>query len=1137
MTKHCVAYLKKKQHSASCKSKLINPITKPLFMLHIDLFGPTFVSSLMHKKYCLVITDDFSRFTWVFFLKTKDETSEILMNFIKDIENQVDKNVKIIRSDNGTEFKNRVMDAFCRERGIKREYSVARTPQQNRVAEKRNRTLIEAARIMLADSKLPTTFWVEAVSTACYVHNRILIVKPHYKTHCELFRGLKPSLSFMKPFGCHVTILNTLDSLGKFDGKTDDGFFVGYSLSSKAFRVYNTRTRKVEENLHIGFLKNKTMIEGSVPKWLFDIDSLTQSMNYVPVSTGTTTNESADTSYFDSSTKNDDKGEPKSVDDDPKMVTDDLHDDSDDNTVSPEVNTGGPTVNTASPEDMFRDDHSLEATHVEFVSDKDEPQVELGNIPNSYTVPTTPHTKIHKDHPPENVIEPNRVNKALSDPAWVEAMQEELLQFERQKVWILVDLPKGNRPIGLKWIFKNKTDERGIVIRNKARLVAQGHTQEEGIDYDDVFALVGRIEAIRLFLAYASFMGFMVYQMDVKSAFLYGKIEEEVYVCQPLGFEDPIVYKVMKALYGLHQAPRAWYKTLANYLLRNGFHRGKIDPTLFIKRQKEMCDDFEKLMKDKFQMSSMGELTFFLGLQVKQKKDGIFISQDKYVVAILRKFNYTDMKSTSTTIDLEKPFTKDGDVEDVDVHLYRSMILSLMYLTASRPDTMFAICVCARFQVTPKISHLIAVKRIFRYLKDKPTLGLWYARDSPFELVAYTDSDYAGATQDRKSTTGGCHFLGSMLISWQCKKQTIVATSTTEAGYVAAASCCGQFYDKQNMVAFLEKSTGIVGFHPAIDFFSRSHISYALIRKPEVYISFIKQFWRTNEATTNDDEEVKITATIDGQSKTITKASLRGHLKLEDHDGVEVIPNTEIFEQLALMGYNTDSDRIEVLEKDLQKTKQTYSTAFTKLILRVKKLETRVKTRRARRRARLVLSKEEHDSLDDSSKQRRKISDIDEDSDTYLAQDDGVEWIQEDTDMQEAHHKQSDDIKVIMQDQTPTEVIQDQGSAKRGQPEVSTAGIPVSTARVTTRTAEETPTVSTAHINISIASTIHREIRKVQKLLEQERLGYETAVRLQEQADEEKRAQIARDEEIAKQLAEQERLRAESEAKESKEID
>ncbi|GKA67274.1 putative ribonuclease H-like domain-containing protein [Tanacetum coccineum] len=394
-------------------------------------------------------------------------------------------------------------------------------------------------------------------------------------------------------------------------------------------------------------------------------------------------------------------------------------------------------------------------------------------------------------------------------------MQEEFLQFKLQQVWTLMDLPHGKRDIGTKWVYRNKKDERGIVIRNNARLVAQGYTQEEGIDYDKVFAPVAKIEAIRLFLAYASSKDFVVYQMDVKSAFLYGKIEEEVYVCQPLGFKDPEfldrVYKVEKVLYGLHQAPRAWYKTLSTYLLDNGFQRGQIDKTLFIKRvkgdillvqvyvddiilgstKKSLCIEFEKLMHKKFQMSSMGELTFFLGLQVTQKDNGIFISQDKYVDEILKKFGFSTIKTASTPTETSKPLLKDAEVEDVDVHLYRSIIRLLMYLIASRPDIMFVVCACARFQVTPKVSHLHAVKRIFRYLKGQPKLGLWYPKDSPFDLEAYTDSDYAGASLDRKSTTGGCQFLRRRLISWQCKKQTIVANSTTKAEYVATSSCCG----------------------------------------------------------------------------------------------------------------------------------------------------------------------------------------------------------------------------------------------------------------------------------------------------------------------------------------------------------
>ncbi|GJV15291.1 putative ribonuclease H-like domain-containing protein [Tanacetum coccineum] len=280
----CVACQKGKQHKASCKAKIDRYVTHPLHTLHMDLFGPTSVRSINHASYCLVITDDCSRFCWVFFLAKKDETSGILKTFIRQIENQLNQKVKIIRSDNGTEFKNRVMLEFCGEKGIKQEFSNARTPQQNGVAERMNRTLIEAARTMLADSHLPTTFWAEAVNTACYTFNRVRVTKPQNKTPYELLFGHKPILSYIRPFGCHVTILNTLSPLGKFDGKSDEGFLVGYSVNSKAFRVYNLVSKRVEVNLHVNFLEEKPNVQGIGHRWMFDLDYLTDSMNYIPVS-------------------------------------------------------------------------------------------------------------------------------------------------------------------------------------------------------------------------------------------------------------------------------------------------------------------------------------------------------------------------------------------------------------------------------------------------------------------------------------------------------------------------------------------------------------------------------------------------------------------------------------------------------------------------------------------------------------------------------------------------------------------------------------------------------------------------------------------------------------------------------------
>ncbi|GJZ25296.1 putative ribonuclease H-like domain-containing protein [Tanacetum coccineum] len=433
---------------------------------------------------------------------------------------------------------------------------------------------------------------------------------------------------------------------------------------------------------------------------------------------------------------------------------------------------------------------------------------------------------------------------------------------------------------------------------------------EEGIDYDEVFAPVARIEAIRIFLAYASsYMGFMVYQMDVKSAFLYVK---------------RIIWDCIK-----HQELGMTLWQIISYAM--------------VFKEERLTKHYSS--RDNMDISLLASKSNMDGHYLWDLKEGFYWFQDKYVYEILRKFNYTDVKYMPLINSCEKPLVQDGDVADVDEHLYRSMIGSLMYLTASRPDIMFAVCACARFQVSPKTSHLLAVKRIFRYLKGKPSLGLWYPKDSPLELVAYTDSDYAGATQDRKSTTGGCQFLGNRLISWQCKKQTVVATSTTKAEYVAAANCCGQYEIGFSMVQYLrggmlfvlqvlvltphnkwssvhlsleyikngtvrETATGSAGFHQVIDFLNRSHICYALTKKPDVYISFIKQFWRSAEATTNDNGEVQITASIDGHSMSITEASLRRHLKLDDQDGITSIPNSEIFEQLALMGYHTDLDKL-----------------------------------------------------------------------------------------------------------------------------------------------------------------------------------------------------------------------------------
>nr|GEX81814.1 putative ribonuclease H-like domain-containing protein [Tanacetum cinerariifolium] len=865
---------------------------------------------------------------------------------------------------------------FCGMKGIKREFSVPRTPQQNGIAERKNKTLIEAAKTMLADSLLPIPFWAEAVNTACYVQNKVLLTKPHNKTPYELLHG-------------------------KFEGKVYEGFLVGYSVNIKAFRVFNTRTRIVQETLHVNFLENKPNIAGSGPTWLFDINSLTWTMNYQPVNAGNQTNPSAgfqdkfdaekageevDQQYvlfavwssgstnpqnndedaafdgkehdFDAkkpesevnvspssstqSRKQDDKTKKEAKGKSPvesfigyKDLNAKFKDCSDNS--SNEVNAAGSMVPTVG-QNSLNSTNTFSAAELEDITYSDDEDVvgveaDFNNLESSIPVSPISTTRIHKDHPVSQIIgdlslttqtrSMTRVVKIKVDfhrylmmtsilaclPAFFHRRNPKghIKLSKMQKVWVLVDLPHGKRAIG--------------------------HTQEEGIDYEEVFAPVVRIEAIRLFLAYASFMGFMVYQMDVKSVFLYGTIEEEVYVCQP---PDNIIFGVTN---------------------------------------KDLCKSFKKLMKDKFQMSSMGELTFFLGLQVKQKKDVIFISQDKYVAEILRKFRLIEGKSASTLIDTEKPLLKDLDV-----------------------------------------------KRIFRYLKGKPHLGLWYLKDSPFDLVAYSDSDYAGATLDRKSTTGGCQFLGCRLISWQCKKQTVVATSSTEAEYVAVASCSmwneviekvvtftmsnphkNSLVQKQtalgkdssnplmadNLLKIVWYSTHHVtfmkswlvqkqmalgkdesnpltvdsllktiwssidhhltnevltirgqtatgkeisnsfmagslpktimttfihsdaseGFNQVIDFLNGSYIKYALTVNPNIYVSCIKQFWNT-VVIKLDNDVTRLQALVDKKKVVVTEAVIGEVLQLDDAQGVNCLPNEEIFAELARMGYEKPSTKL-----------------------------------------------------------------------------------------------------------------------------------------------------------------------------------------------------------------------------------
>ncbi|KAJ9547172.1 hypothetical protein OSB04_019715 [Centaurea solstitialis] len=704
----CSACEKGKQTRASFKSNQISSISSPLQLLHMDLFGPVNVQSIAGKKYTLVIVDEFSRYTWVFFLRSKSDAPEEIILFVRKIEKLNNLSVRSIRSDHGTEFKNSTLETFFDRKGISQNFSSVRTPQQNGVAERRNRTLIEAARSMLSEANLATHFWAEAVNTACYTQNRSLIVKRFRRTPYELFRNRKPSIEHLHIFGCVCYILNNKDNLGKFDSKSDDGIFLGYSSISKTYRVFNKRRQTIEETIQADsfFQVPDIPTTDPTPQDLsdgFEETPLPSSQTSLPpiidatpiTQVSTETDQPTSSEEFSQTTAN----EP--------IPTNLLPD---------------PSINEASTSGQIYQPPALRWT-------KDHPIDQVLENPSSgvKTRRQSGNICLYVNFISEN--EPKEIDDALRDPAWVSAMQEELAEFIRNNVWLLVPRPRKCTIIGSKWIFRNKLDEAGTIIRNKARLVAQGYRQKEGIDYDETFAPVARLEAIRLFLAFATHMNFKVFQMDIKNAFLNGKLNEEVYVAQPPGFVDPKfpdhVYKLNKALYGLLVPGMIPFQP---FLLSKGFERGKIDSTLFLKKypkhillvqiyvddiifgstNPKLCEKFELLMKTEYKMSMMGELTYFLGLKIKQSEKGIFINQGKYVLDMLKKFDLTSCTSMKTPMAPPLSLDKDSKGKPVDVTLYRGMIGSLLYLTASRPDIMYSTCLCARYQAEPKESHLTA---------------------------------------------------------------------------------------------------------------------------------------------------------------------------------------------------------------------------------------------------------------------------------------------------------------------------------------------------------------------------------------------------------------------------------------------
>nr|GEX05215.1 hypothetical protein [Tanacetum cinerariifolium] len=712
----------------SFHTKLTPSSKRRLQLLHMDLCGLMRVASINGKRYVLVIVDDYSRYTWTHFLRSKDETPKVLIDFPRLVQRGLQAQVRVVRTDKGMEFLNQTLHAYFAAEGIHHQTSVARTPKQNGVVERRNRTLVEAARTMLSAAKVPQFFWAKPIATTCFTQNHSLVIPLHEKTPYHIINDRKPSVKFFHIFGSLCYIVRDGENLHKMKEKGDECIFVGYSTQSRAYKVFNKRTRVIMESIHVNFdelphITSDHVSSDPAPKcqrMVLEHDSLSpaiQRQENVPQADRIVTMSNELDFLFSLMFDELLNGSSKVVSKSFAVYAADApnqrqhHTTPLNNHTTPvptcHVPTLAPTV--TSYENINQAETYAENDQVaddEFINIFYTPQV-IGNPLQSV------RTRRQLESDAEMCMfaltvsrtEPKNIKEAMADSAWIELMQEELHQFDRLDVWELVDRPLCTNVINLKWLWKNKHDEENTVIRNKSRMVAKGYAQKEGVDFEESFAPVARLEAVRLFILYAAYKSFTVYQMDIKIAFLYGPLKKEVYVNLPDGFVDPYhpdkFYRLKKALYGLKQAPRA-------------------------------C----------------------IGTPMVTK--------------------HLDIDLSGTPVDQTK---------------YRSKVEALMYLTAGRPDIMHATCYCARYQVQPTEKHLTVVKQIFRYLKDTIYMGLWYPKDTGFELTAFSDSDHAGCLDLRKSTSGGIQFLGcDKLVSWSSKKQDCTLMSSTEAEYVSLSA-------------------------------------------------------------------------------------------------------------------------------------------------------------------------------------------------------------------------------------------------------------------------------------------------------------------------------------------------------------
>lgn len=759
--KVCETCVVGKQPRGSFPQTTLSRAKAALELIHSDICGPITPTSNGGKRYLITFIDDLTRKTWIYFLTVKSEAFTVFKSFKTLVENETEKRIKTLRTDGGGEFCSNEFGEFCDRNGIRRHLTAPYSPQQNGVSERKNRTILDMMRSILSTGEVPKTFWPEAASWSVHVLNRSPTFAVKNVTPEEAWSDRKPSVDHFKVFGCIAYAHVPDEKRKKLDDKAEKCVFLGVSEHSKAYKLFNPLTQRVLVSRDVTFDEENT--------WSW--------------------NKKPGQQLIDADVENNDK-------EDAQVVT----------AVEPAVedNENGSSGDRCGDQPVENNEH--------FQRVKKRPAWMLDYVSGDELSDEDPitHFVLFAD------CDPITYDEASKDEKWKIAMDEEIKSIERNNTWELSDLPRGQKCIGVKWVYKTKLNKDGGVDKFKARLVAKGYKQEFGVDYTEVFAPVARLDTIRLVISMAAHYSWFIFQLDVKSAFLHGELQEEVYVDHPPGYASSSnmgkVLKLKKALYGLKQAPRAWYGRINAYFSREGFEKCPFEHTLFTKHgdngsvlivclyvddliytgnDKSMFEDFKKSMMKEFEMSDLGLMHYFLGIEVKQVADGYFISQQKYTLEILSRFHMMSCNSVSTPTEVGLKLIKDDGGKKVNATHYKQIVGSLMYLTATRPDISNAVSLISRYMDTPSEFHLAAAKRILRYLKGTSNFGILYKKDEK-DLLGYTDSDYAGDLNDRKSTSGYVFMLNSGAISWCSKKQPIVTLSSTEAEYVAASLCSCQ---------------------------------------------------------------------------------------------------------------------------------------------------------------------------------------------------------------------------------------------------------------------------------------------------------------------------------------------------------